>query len=48
VDQVKFFGLSATGYVQNRNMEGECNELLLTYDAEPKLNNTPIIAGKSC
>lgn len=44
LDQVRFFGLSATGYVQNRDMEGECNGLL-TYDAYPKLNNTPIVAG---
>lgn len=44
LDQVEYFGLGATGYVQNRDMEGECNGLL-TYDAHTKLNSTPIIAG---
>ena len=44
LEQVRFFGLSGTGYVQNRDMEGECNGLL-TYDAYPKLNSTPIIGG---
>ena len=43
-DAVRFFGLSATGYVQNRDMEGECNGLL-TYDAVQKLNSTPIVQG---
>ena len=43
-DEIKFFGLSATGYVQNRDMEGECNGLL-TYDAVQKLNATPIQRG---
>ena len=43
---MRFFGLAATGYVQNRDMEGECNGLL-TYDAEPKLNSTPIVAGNA-
>ena len=41
---IRFFGLSATGYVQNRDMEGECNGLL-AYDAFPKLNATPIVLG---
>lgn len=45
-DAIKFFGLSATGYVQNRDMEGECNGLL-TYDAFQKLNSTPIIQGNA-
>jgi hypothetical protein len=74
LDAVRHFGLSGTGYVQNRDMEGvsalwhvcmarhaslrhwcysvtpralgaqECNGLL-TYDAFPKLNVTPIRAG---
>ena len=43
-DAVRSFGLSAVGYVQNRDMEGECNGLL-SYDATPKLNATPIIEG---
>ena len=44
LEQLQYFGLSGTGYVQNRDMEGECNGLL-TYDAVPKLNSTPIIGG---
>ena len=43
---VTYFGLSATGYVQNRDMEGECNGLL-TYDGVPKLNATPIREGNA-
>jgi len=43
-EAIKFFGLSATGYVQNRDMEGECNGLL-AYDAATKLNSTPIVLG---
>ena len=41
---VRYLGLGATGYVQNRDMEGECNGLL-TYDAVQKLNATPIVQG---
>ena len=26
---IRYFGLSATGYVQNRDMEGECNGLMV-------------------
>ena len=43
-DAVRSFGLSAVGYVQNRDMEGECNGLL-SYDAAPKLNATAIAEG---
>ena len=43
---IRYFGLSMVGYVQNRDMEGECNGLL-TFDAEPKLNATKIKAGNA-
>ena len=46
VSAIRFFGLAAVAYVQNRDMEGECNGLL-TFDAEPKLNSTPILAGNA-
>lgn len=46
MEAIKYFGLSGTGYVQNRDMEGECNGLL-TYDAVPKLNTTLVRGGNS-
>jgi hypothetical protein len=45
-DAIRYFGLSATGYVQNRDMEGECNGLL-TYDGVPKVNATVVAAGNA-
>ena len=43
---IRYFGLSMVGYVQNRDMEGECNGVL-TFDGEPKLNATKIHMGNA-
>ena len=46
VSSIQYFGLSMVGYVQNRDMEGECNGLL-TFDGEPKLNVKQIQRGNA-